>query len=134
MCRTVAFFNEVGLHPHNSYYFRNTIKSIRRASSVIDQLLPYIYTRCNVITLATVRSCVYMARARTTVFKTTRNINCTITMPFNRAKVNKDLVRKTWYRVPLITLPKKDPQSPWSYWSNWPALIDNGSPFYRCQG
>ena len=38
--RAVTFFNEINLHPHNSYYLRNTIKLIRRSSSIIDE---YIY-------------------------------------------------------------------------------------------
>ena len=40
VCRAVTFFNEINLHPHNSYYFRNTVKLIRRSSSIIDE---YIY-------------------------------------------------------------------------------------------
>src|SRR6266571_4791546 len=40
VCRAVTFFNEIDLHLHNSYYLRNTIKLIRRSSSIIDQ---YIY-------------------------------------------------------------------------------------------
>ena len=38
--RVVTFFNEIDLHPHNRYYLRNTIKLIRRSSSIIDE---YIY-------------------------------------------------------------------------------------------
>ena len=41
VCKAVTFFNEIDLHPHNSYYLRNTIKLIRRSSSVIDE---YIYS------------------------------------------------------------------------------------------
>ena len=39
--RAVTFFNEIDLHPHNSYHLRNTIKLIRRSSSIIDE---YIYS------------------------------------------------------------------------------------------
>jgi len=38
--RAVTFFNEINLHPHSSYYLRNTVKLIRRSSSIIDE---YIY-------------------------------------------------------------------------------------------
>jgi len=38
--RAVTFFNKIDLHPHNSYYLRNTVKLIRRSSSIIDE---YIY-------------------------------------------------------------------------------------------
>ena len=41
VCRAVTFFNEIDLHPHNSYHLRNTIKLIRRSSSIIDE---YIYS------------------------------------------------------------------------------------------
>ena len=41
VCRVVTFFNEINLHPHNSYYLRNTIKSICKSSSIIDE---YIYS------------------------------------------------------------------------------------------
>ena len=40
VCKAVTFFNEIDLHPYNSYYLRNTIKLIRRSSSIIDE---YIY-------------------------------------------------------------------------------------------
>ena len=40
VCRAVTFFNEINLRPHNSYYLRNTVKLIRRSSSIIDE---YIY-------------------------------------------------------------------------------------------
>jgi len=40
VCRAVTFFNEINLHPHSSYYLRNTVKLIRRSSSIIDE---YIY-------------------------------------------------------------------------------------------
>ena len=39
ICRAVTFFNEINLHPHNSYYLRNTIKLIYRSSSIIDKYL-----------------------------------------------------------------------------------------------
>jgi hypothetical protein len=38
--RAVTFFNEINLYPYNSYHLRNTVKLIRRSSSIIDQ---YIY-------------------------------------------------------------------------------------------
>jgi hypothetical protein len=41
VCKAVTFFNEINLHPHNSYHLRNTIKLIRRSSSIIDE---YIYS------------------------------------------------------------------------------------------
>jgi len=41
VCRAVTFFNEIDLPPHNSYYLRNTVKLIRRSSSIIDE---YIYS------------------------------------------------------------------------------------------
>jgi hypothetical protein len=41
VCRAVTFSNEIDLHPYNSYYLRNTIKMIRRSSSIIDK---YIYS------------------------------------------------------------------------------------------
>ena len=41
VCRAVTFFNEINLHPHNSYHLRNTTKLIRRSSSIIDE---YIYS------------------------------------------------------------------------------------------
>jgi hypothetical protein len=34
--RTITFFNEINLRPHNSYYLRNTVKLIRRSGSIID--------------------------------------------------------------------------------------------------
>ena len=34
--RAVTFFNEINLHPYNSYYLRNTIKLIYRSSSIIN--------------------------------------------------------------------------------------------------
>ena len=40
VCRAVTFFNEIDLHFHNSHYLRNTVKLIRRSSSIIDE---YIY-------------------------------------------------------------------------------------------
>jgi len=43
ICRAVAFFNGINLHPHNSYYFGNIIKIIRRSSFIIDELLGFIY-------------------------------------------------------------------------------------------
>jgi len=42
--RAVTFFNEINLHPYNSYFLRSIIKLIRRTSSIIDQLLGLIYT------------------------------------------------------------------------------------------
>jgi len=39
--RAVTFFNEINLPPYNSYYLRNTVKLIRRSSSIIDK---YIYS------------------------------------------------------------------------------------------
>ena len=41
VCRAVTFFNEIDLYPHSSYHLRNTIKLIRRSSSIIDE---YIYS------------------------------------------------------------------------------------------
>ena len=41
VCRAITFFNEIDLPPHNSYYLRNTVKLIRRSSSIIDK---YIYS------------------------------------------------------------------------------------------
>jgi len=41
VCRAVTFFNEINLPPHNSYHLRNTVKLIRRSSSIIDK---YIYS------------------------------------------------------------------------------------------
>jgi hypothetical protein len=41
VCKAITFFNEIDLHPHNSYHPRNTIKLIRRSSSIIDE---YIYS------------------------------------------------------------------------------------------
>src|SRR6266705_4658 len=43
ICKAITFFNEIDLHPHNSYLPRNTIKLIRRSSSIIDE---YIYSAC----------------------------------------------------------------------------------------
>jgi len=40
VCRAVTFFNEINLHPHSSYYLRNTVKLIRGSSSIINK---YIY-------------------------------------------------------------------------------------------
>src|ERR1700733_3467968 len=40
ICRAVTFLNEINLPPHNSYYLRNTVKLIRRSSSIINK---YIY-------------------------------------------------------------------------------------------
>ena len=39
ICRAVTFFNEIDLHPHNSYYLRNTVKLIRRSSSIINKFI-----------------------------------------------------------------------------------------------
>ena len=36
----VTFFNKIDLHPYNSYYLKNTIKLIRKSSSIINK---YIY-------------------------------------------------------------------------------------------
>ena len=41
--RAVTFFNGIDLHPHNSYYFGNIIKLIRRSGFIIDKLLGFIY-------------------------------------------------------------------------------------------
>jgi len=43
VCKAVTFFNEIDLYPYNSYYFRNTVKLIRRSSSIIDELFSLIY-------------------------------------------------------------------------------------------
>jgi hypothetical protein len=40
ICGAVTFLNKINLTPHNSYYLINTVKLIRRSSSIIDQ---YIY-------------------------------------------------------------------------------------------
>ena len=40
VCRAVTFFNEIDLYFHNSHHLRNTVKLIRRSSSIIDE---YIY-------------------------------------------------------------------------------------------
>ena len=37
--KSSTFFNEINLHPYSSYYLRNTIKLIRRSSSIIDEYL-----------------------------------------------------------------------------------------------
>jgi len=45
ICRAVTFFNKINLHPHNSYYLRNTIKLIRRTGSIINKYLYLISPR-----------------------------------------------------------------------------------------
>ena len=47
ICRAVTFLNEIDLPPHNSYYLRNTIKLIRRSSSIINEFI-YPISPCNV--------------------------------------------------------------------------------------
>jgi len=37
--RAVTFFNEIDLHPYSSYYLKNTVKLIRRSSSIINKYL-----------------------------------------------------------------------------------------------
>ena len=44
---TVPFFNEINLHPYSSYYLRNTVKLIRRSSSIIDKYI-YPISPCNI--------------------------------------------------------------------------------------
>jgi len=39
---TVTFFNEINLHPHSSYYLRNTVKLIRGSSSIINKYIYFI--------------------------------------------------------------------------------------------
>ena len=43
----VTFFNKINLHPYCSYYLRNTIKSIRRNSSIINKYL-YPISPCDI--------------------------------------------------------------------------------------
>ena len=39
VCNAVTFFNEIDLHFHNSHHLRNTVKLIRRSSSIIDEYI-----------------------------------------------------------------------------------------------
>ena len=65
VCKAVTFFNEIDLHPYNSYYLRNTLKLIHRSSSIVDQLLGLIYTPVAasvIMSVATSVCCLYLYR------------------------------------------------------------------------